>query len=98
VWFAKRGSRAGLGTLDPDLALTTLATATARPSAAMWLLCLPHLLALLSVFLLHLLCLLLVSLLRLLRFHRISLLFRELLVFLVLFLLECLTIPVLLGD
>ena len=80
------------------LRLPALAATPARSSAATWLLSLLHLLDLLRVSLLQLLRLLLVLLLHLLRSPLTGLLFRQLLMFPVLCLLEFLPILVLLRD
>ena len=72
--------------------------AATRSSAASWLLSLLHLLRLLRVSLLQLLRLLLVLLLHLLRSRWSSILFRQLLMFVVLLLLEFLPFLVLLRD
>ena len=84
--------------LDRSITETSITAAAATRSAAGGLLSLLHLLRLLCVSLLQLLRLLLVSLLHLLRFRWRSLLSRQLLVFLVLFLLEMLPFLVLLRD
>ncbi len=74
------------------------ARSATRSTDAAWLLALLHLLDLLGVCLLHLLGLLLVLLLQLLAPHRISLLSRQLLMFVILLLLQLLALLVLRRD